>query len=64
MKIFIWAEFCPDHDDGLAFAIAENEEQAKDLVIREFGREPKSWEWGFLEVHEIKPIAKAVKGGM
>jgi len=65
MKLFIWTNFCSDYTEGLAFAIAETEEQARRLVALEVygetGGEPYSW--GDLEVRDLNtPIAKQVMG--
>ena len=35
LKLFIWTGFCPDYTDGLAFAIAGDETEAKKLIIAE-----------------------------
>ena len=32
LKLFVWPSFCPNYHDGLAFAIASTEEEAKDLI--------------------------------
>jgi len=32
LLLYVWEEFSPDHKDGLAFAVAETEEQAKEMV--------------------------------
>ena len=62
LKLFIWTEFCQDWTSGLAFAIAENETEARRLVIKEYGREPYSW--GELEVRRLDwRVARSVPGG-
>ena len=62
MKLFIWTGFCPDWTDGLAFAIAKDEAEARKLVARDFGMEPRTW--GELEVRRLdQRVAKAVSGG-
>lgn len=62
MKIFIWTEFSPDYTSGLAFAIAESEKEARELVIEHHGFCPS--EWGVLEVRELdSPVARSVSGG-
>lgn len=43
LKIFIWPEFCPDCDNGLAFAIAETEEDARAMVMQSYGFEVRQW---------------------
>lgn len=63
MKIFVWQGFCPDYTDGLAFAVAETVEQARELVIAERGGYGP-YEWGALSIYEItEPIAFSVSGG-
>ena len=37
LKLFIWPEFLPDYSSGLAFAIAETEEEAREMVIDDIG---------------------------
>jgi len=62
MKLFIWTNFCPDYTSGLAFAIAKDEQEARELVIKEYGYEP--YEWGELEVRRVDwRVARCVYGG-
>jgi len=62
LKLFIWTGFCPDYTDGLAFAIAKDETEARQLIIDESIWEP--YEWGELEIHSLsKRIARCVTGG-
>jgi hypothetical protein len=67
LKLFVWEGFDPDYTDGLAFAIAKDEAEAKKLVIEDIGYDPSGWRWGrwgTLTVYPInKKIAKAVHGG-
>lgn len=42
-QVFIWREFMPDYSDGLAFAIAETESEARKLIIEELGYNPSDW---------------------
>jgi len=62
LKLFVWKGFAPDYTDGLAFAIAENETEARKLIIKKIGFNFS--EWGNLK---IKPLNKktsfAVAGG-
>ena len=51
LKLFVWTEFCPGETEGLAFAVAESEEEAMELVRKAHGDEPYSW--GVLEVHSL-----------
>ena len=62
LSLYVWKKFSPDYTTGLAFAIAKNESQARELVIAALECEP--YKWGPCEVHQIdKPIAAAVYGG-
>jgi len=62
LKLYIWTGFAPDWSDGLAFAIASSEEEAKELVLKEIGYEPNTW--GDLEIRRLDwRVAKAVSGG-
>lgn len=61
LKLFVWQGFCPDYTSGLAVAVAETEEQARELVCKFNGREP--YEWGTLEIHDVAPMAFSVCGG-
>ena len=61
MKLFVWDEFAPDYSDGLAFAIASDENEARELIIDKKGYDPDSW--GSMQVFELdKPIAFYVSG--
>lgn len=61
MRVFVWEEFSPDYYDGLAVAIAETEEQAKELVISSHGSNPL--QWGPVQVFEVSALAFSVPGG-
>ena len=62
LKLFVFEGFAPDYTDGLAFAIAHSEEEARELIVKEYGYEP--YGWGELKVYPLDaPIAKAVAGG-
>ena len=62
MKLFVWTGFQPDYSDGLAFAIAETEAQARELVSANEGGEP--YEWGTLQILPLNtPIAFQVSCG-
>jgi hypothetical protein len=61
LKLFVWPEWAPDWDDGLAFAIAANEEDARKMIIE---KEYDTSSWGPCEVHSLdNPIAFACPGG-
>ena len=62
LRLFIWTEFCPDWTNGLAFAIAKDETEARNLIEKERGAEV--WCWGNLEIKPLsKRIARSVNGG-
>ena len=62
MKLFVWSGFSPDYTNGLAFAIAKDESDARQQVIKEMGYEPHTW--GTLSTHRVdRRVAKAVSGG-
>ena len=61
MRLFVWTEFRPDYSYGLAFAIAENIEQAQAEVVKRHG---DFGDWGHAaEFPVTEPIAFAVSGG-
>jgi len=72
LKLFIWIDFYPKRTDGLAFAIAENEEEAKEMVIKatridsvryvdpDYGK--PEIEWGTLEVKSLTSGEKFAYG--
>lgn len=37
MKLFVWDDYAPDYTSGLAFAVAENSEQARDMIADSAG---------------------------
>ena len=62
MKVYVWDEFEPNESDGLAVAIANSEEEARDLISLHgwhdpvFGKGPK--------VYDLDgPMAFCVSGG-
>jgi hypothetical protein len=68
LKLYVWDEFYPDYYDGLAFAIAESEEEAIKLVeatinppyLQRYNRE----EWGAVKVfNSDEKIAFSRNGG-
>jgi hypothetical protein len=52
LKLFVWTGFSPDHTGGLAFAIAEDETTAKEMI--EDSRGYGVTEWGELHIHQIR----------
>lgn len=61
LKLFVWPEFSPDYTDGLAFAIAETEKDAKDMIADQNGCLPN--DLGPVEIRDIEPCAYFVYGG-
>lgn len=62
LKLYVWTGFSPDYTDGLAFAIASSEADAKKMVTNKFGLWPT--EAGTLQVFPLtRRIAFAVSGG-
>lgn len=63
MKLFIWTNYRPDWSGGLAFAIAEDQEQAQAMIVEQCDGIPPH-DWGYLEVRELnQPVARQVSGG-
>lgn len=71
LKLYVWPNFAPDYSKGLAFAIAESEEEAKKLIYEQTGIEheegsefcPEYPIWGIMEVHPIEKLAFGIPGG-
>lgn len=62
LRLFVWDEYSPDYNDGLAFAIAPNIQEAMKMVIEATGYETS--QWGKCTEYPInQPIAFAVSGG-
>jgi hypothetical protein len=63
LKLFIWRGFDPDYTNGLAFAIAQDEQEARRMVIEDRGYDP--YEWGQLEVRRVdrRAVASVAGGG-
>ena len=54
LKLFVWVEFCPDYYNGLAFAIAEDEQEAKELILKKYNiKWLSSKDFGPLKIHEL-----------
>jgi len=76
LKLFVWTGFYPNYSSGLAFAVAETEEEAKRMVIEATNIEPDECrgqdygiphiDWGTLEVRSLtskEKFAYGVLGG-
>ena len=63
MKLYVWQNFEPDASPGIAFALAESEDEAKKAITASY---IKDWiiEWGDLSIHDIDvPISFYLFGG-
>lgn len=66
MKLYVWTEFEPEYTPGLAFAIADNVDEARELVKRKFREQFKfdANNFGSVEEFELtEKIAFARCGG-
>lgn len=66
MKLFVWAEFYPGWYDGLAFAIAKTEAEARELVAKDHrvGEHCCISDWGPVQVFPLSEArAFSVCGG-
>jgi len=62
LKLFVWTKFCPDYTYGLAFAIAKDETEARELIKKEMEYDP--YDWGTLKILPLnEKCAYAVSGG-
>lgn len=62
LMLFVWTEFSPDYSGGLAFAIAQDESEARALI--ELDRGYAVYDWGDLMIYPLtSPVAKSVAGG-
>ena len=51
-KLYVWDEYCPvGFDNGIAFAIADSEDEARVAVSNGAGISP--WEWGSVKVYPV-----------
>lgn len=61
LKLYVWEDYAPDYATGLAFAIAENEERAFELLTAIDGF---LGDCGPVTVYDISEIAFSQSGGM
>ena len=62
LKLFIFEDFSPDYTSGLAFAIAENETEARKLIEKKRGY--AVYTWGTLTIKPLnRRTAFSVSGG-
>jgi len=60
LQLFVFTSFCPDYTDGLAFAIAHDEEQAKNLIQQAYGH---VYNWGDMKVYPLNQTIAFAEGG-
>ena len=59
LQLYVWEGFAPDYTDGLAFAIAEDEVQARKIIEKDLDYDPSIW--GVLSIHPLnEAFGKAV----
>ena len=62
LKLFVFTEFEPYYTDGLAFAIAESEKEARELI--KAGRSYTPDNWGNLRIYPLtEKVAYSISGG-
>jgi len=62
LKLFVWTNFSPDYSEGLAFAIAKDETEARIMVEKDRGF--GVYTWGSLKIYPTtRRIARSVSGG-
>ena len=62
LKLYVWTDFCQDYSPGLAFAIAANETEAREMIEADKGY--SIYDWGHLTIHPVtRRFAKSVPGG-
>lgn len=63
MKLYVWEGFCYDYSPGLAVALANSVDEAKNQIGEVYDIS-KYTDWGELKVYEVtEPMAAAVGGG-
>ncbi len=62
LKLYVWEEFAPDYSEGLAFAIAENIEEAQEILLEKRDYSDTK-DWGPVKEFPIKKIGFYVNGG-
>ena len=50
MYLYVWEEFEPDYTNGLAFAIAKSEKEAKKIILDKGAWHP---DWGKLRKYKL-----------
>jgi len=55
MNLYVWRQFAPDCENGLAVAIAPDETKARSLVLDRMDYNPS--DWGPVDVYSLDEIA-------
>lgn len=62
LKLYVFNHFSPDYTSGLAFAIAHDEVEARELIEKDRGF--PVYDWGALSIHDLNtPFGTGVSGG-
>jgi hypothetical protein len=59
LKLYVWTGFAPDYTDGLAFAIASSEKDARKQIEVDAGTKVSTW--GTLTV---RPLSRRFSGSV
>jgi hypothetical protein len=61
LKLYVWPEFEPDRENGIAFAIAKSKTEARKIIEKKYGNFDK---WGTCNIYPLTlKIGFAVQGG-
>ena len=63
LKLFVWQGVLSDYSDGIAFALAESEEQAREMLLKERSSLEDDCEFKNPPDEYETPIAFAINGG-
>lgn len=63
MKIFIWENVLSDHTPGIAFALAKNEKEARELILAKFTRKEGFTSDSFVLELNSDPLVIEAKDG-
>jgi len=63
LKLFVWEDTLCDYTSGIMFALAENVEEAKKLIIEKIGFEPSNGDLNLEPVVYDNKVGFAVWGG-
>jgi len=61
LKLYVWPEFEPDRENGIAFAIAHSITEAREIIVEKYGRFDR---WGTVNIYPLsQKIGFVVQGG-